>query len=106
MTDITGDINLSTLISPNSLKGTDNWTLDHERILQKYSNKAKFYQALYNETNNYYSRWEMGMTIPLVIFTSITIILQILVNLNIDTYIPIAASITMGISAIINIYQK
>jgi len=69
-------IDLSQYIYNDAFLGKGQWTGGNNKTLDKYINKSRVYQALYNDTFYYYSRWESALSIPLIIIGFITIVLQ------------------------------
>lgn len=109
--NLTGDLDLNALISQDALKGNVSWTTDDNTFLRIYTNKSKFYQALYLDANYYYSRWEMAMTIPIAFFGIASIILQILSSVyvtdpNVESIVTIISVVLTGVSGIIISIQK
>lgn len=63
-------------INTGALTGPAQWSLTEEDTVQKYIDKARGYQYLYNKTFYYYRFYHFLITIPLAIASTLSVALQ------------------------------
>jgi hypothetical protein len=69
---LNNEVQESHLVSVNPSTEKIEWTVEHEKILTEWGDKAMCYKWLHSKSNNMYSRLNAWYTIPVIIISTLT----------------------------------
>jgi hypothetical protein len=69
---LNNEVQESDLVSVNPSTEKIEWTVEHEKILTEWGDKAMCYKWLHSKSNNMYSRLNAWYTIPVIIISTLT----------------------------------
>jgi len=69
---LNNEVQESDLVTINPSTEKIEWTIEHEKILTEWGDKAMCYKWLHSKSNNMYSRLNAWYTIPVIIISTLT----------------------------------